>query len=83
VVSAKVQGRVLPEGASPLVTAFSTSDTLYAIPNEDGKYLFRGVPAGTWSINFKGHNGYQDTTISNIVVDSMKLVQVPTITLHK
>jgi hypothetical protein len=83
VVSAKIQGRVLPEGASPLVTAFGTSDTLYAIPNDDGKYLFRGVAAGTYSINFKGHDGYVDTTISNIVVDSMKLVQVPTITLHK
>jgi hypothetical protein len=82
-VAAKIQGQVLPEGASPLVTAFGTSDTLYAIPNEDGRYLFRGVPAGTYSINFKGHDGYQDTTISNIVVDSMKLVQVPTITLHK
>jgi len=83
VVAAKVQGRVIPEGASPLVTAFSSSDTLYAIPNEDGKYLFRGVPTGTYSINFKGHDGYQDTTISGIVVDSMKVVQVPTITLHK
>jgi hypothetical protein len=80
---AKVEGRVLPEGASPLVTAYNAADTLYAIPNEDGNYLFRGVPAGTYSINFKGHNGYKDSTMSNIVVDSMKVVHVPTITLHK
>jgi len=45
--------------------------------------LLRGVPTGTWSINFKGHNGYQDTTITNISVDSMKTVKIPTITLHK
>lgn len=82
-VSAKVQGRVLPGLASPLITAYNATDTLYAIPNWDGKYLFRGVPTGTYSIHFKGWGGYQDTTISNIVVDSMKLVQVPTITLHK
>ncbi len=83
VVSAKVQGRVLPGLASPLITAYNATDTLYAIPNWDGKYLFRGVPAGAYSIKFKGWGGYQDTTITNIVVDSMKLVQVPTITLHK
>jgi hypothetical protein len=83
VVSAKVQGRVLPGLSTALITAYSATDTLYAIPNFDGKYLFRGVPAGTYSINFKGWRGYQDTTISNIVVDSMKTVQVPTITLHK
>jgi len=83
VVAAKIQGTVLPEHASPLVTAFSTSDTLYALPNEDGRYQFRGVKAGTYSLNFKGHNGYKDTTISNIVVDSMKVVNVPTVTLHQ
>src|SRR5882757_2486972 len=83
VVSAKLKGQVLPGLSSPLITAFNATDTLYAIPNWDGKYLFRGVPAGTYSIKFKGWGGYQDTTISNIVVDSMKTVQVPTITLHK
>lgn len=82
VFMAKVQGRVVPEHASPLVTAYSGSDTLYAIPNEDGKYQFRGVAAGTWSLNFKGHNGYHDTTITGIVVDSMKVVNVPAVTLH-
>lgn len=82
-IMAKVEGRVLPGGASPLVTAFSATDTLYAIPGWNGSYLFRGVPTGTYSINFKGHNGYKDTTVNNIVVDSMRVVQVPTITLHK
>lgn len=83
VVAAKIQGLVLPEGASPLVTAYSMKDTLYAIPNEDGKYQFRGVHAGTYSLNFKGHNGYKDSTINNIKVDSMKVTNVPTVTLHK
>lgn len=83
VVSAKLQGQVLPEGAGALVTAINAADTLYAIPNEDGRYQFRGVPTGTWSVNFKGRNGYKDTTLSNIKVDSMKVVTVPTITLHK
>jgi hypothetical protein len=59
------------------------TDTIYAIPFWSGQYQFRNVSAGTWSFTFKGMNGYQDTTISSIAVDSMKTVTIPTITLHK
>jgi Domain of unknown function (DUF4382) len=82
-VMAKVQGQVLPGGAAALVTAFNATDTLYAIPFYNGQYQFRGVPAGSYSVNFKGRAGYQDTTLSNIVVDSMRVVNIPKITLHK
>lgn len=82
-VMAKIEGTVLPHGAGALVEAINGSDTLYAIPWYSGQYEIRNVPTGTWSLTFKGDNGYQDTTISNIAVDSMKVVQVPTVTLHK
>ncbi|HVY76059.1 MAG TPA: DUF4382 domain-containing protein [Puia sp.] len=81
--AAKIKGQVVPPGASPLVTAFNATDTLYAIPGWNGNYQFSHVPVGTYSINFKGHHGYQDTTIQNIVVDSMKAVEIPKITLHQ
>lgn len=80
---AKVSGQVLPEGAGALVTGYMGTDTIYAVPNDDGRFKFRNVPVGKWSFNFKGTTGYQDTTISNIAVDSMKTVTLPTITLHK
>jgi hypothetical protein len=80
---AKIQGTVLPRGADALVTAYSGTDALYAIPFWNGQYQFRNVPTGSWSVNFKGQGGYQDTTISDIVVDSLKLVKISTITLHK
>jgi hypothetical protein len=82
-IMAKVEGTVLPKGAGALVEAINGTDTLYAIPWWGGQYQFRDVPTGNWTLTFKGDNGYQDTTISNIMVDSMRVVQVPTITLHK
>jgi hypothetical protein len=82
-VMAKIQGTVLPYGAGALVTAISGTDTLYAIPFWSGQYQFRNVPAGTYSISFTGMQGYSDTTISSIVVDSAKTTTVPTVTLHK
>jgi hypothetical protein len=81
--SAKVEGKVLPAGAGALVTGISGKDTIYAVPFYSGQFKFTNVPTGTWSFNFKGRNGFSDTTISNIRVDSMKTVTLPTITLHK
>jgi hypothetical protein len=84
VVMARLKGQALPRMEVALVTAYNAKDTLYAIPSwDDGDYLIRNVPAGTYSINFKGRDGYKDTTISGIVVDSMKTTTAPTITLHK
>jgi hypothetical protein len=82
-IMAKLEGTVLPHGAGALVEAINGSDTLYAIPWYNGQYEIRNVPTGSWNLTFKGDNGYQDTTIDNIVVDSMRVVQVPTVTLHK
>lgn len=81
--TAKVEGTVLPPGAGALVMGVMGTDTVYAVPFYNGTYQIRNVPAGTWSFTFKGMNGYQDTTISNIAVDSMKTVTLPKITLHK
>lgn len=83
VVTAKVQGTVLPPGAGALVMGVMGTDTIYAIPWWGGQYQFRGVQAGTWNFTFKGANGYQDTTLMNVKVDSSQLVKLPTITLHK
>ncbi len=82
-MAAKVQGQVLPHGAGALVMGINGTDTIYAVPFWSGQYQFRNVPAGTWSFTFKGATGYSDTTLSSVAVDSMKTVNLPTITLHK
>jgi len=83
-VQAKIKGQALPRRKVSLITAYSGTDTLYAIPNWiDGNYLIRNVPAGTYSINFKGRDGYSDTTITNITVTAGKTTAAPTITLHQ
>ncbi|HVM90012.1 MAG TPA: DUF4382 domain-containing protein [Puia sp.] len=79
----KIEGSVLPHAAAPLVEAISGTDTLYTIPGWGGNYQFTGLTAGTYSLTFLGHNGYNDTTLTNIVVDSSSVTKVPIITLHK
>lgn len=81
---AKIKGVALPRGKVALIRASSSSDTLYAIPGwDDGDYQIRNVPAGTYSINFKGRDGYKDTTIANITVTAGQTTKVPTVTLHQ
>ena len=79
----KVIGKVLPQGAGALVMGVMGTDTIYAIPWFEGNFKFRDVAPGSWNFTFKGRNGYQDTTVNNIKVDSMRTVTLPTITLHK
>ncbi|MBS1947206.1 MAG: DUF4382 domain-containing protein [Bacteroidetes bacterium] len=79
----KIQGLVYPHAAAPLVGAIKGTDTLYTIPGWGGYYQFVGITSGTYSLVFYGHNGYNDTTINNIVVDSSSVINAPTITLHK
>jgi hypothetical protein len=79
----KLEGLVLPEGASPLVEVFNQADTLYALPWKEGYYQIRGINAGTYSVYFKGQHGYKDSTITNIVVMPNGVTKVPTMTLHK
>jgi hypothetical protein len=84
IASPKLLGKVLPFGASPLVEAFSQTDTLYALPWQySGIYQIRGVPAGTYSVYFKGQGGYKDSTITNIVVKPNGTTVIPDIVLHK
>jgi len=79
----KIEGQVLPGGSGALVEVYNSDDTLYAIPGWAGNYQLRGVSAGTYSITVLGRKGYNDTTLSNITVDSSSVTHAPTITLHK
>jgi len=81
--SSRIEGLVLPPGASPLVEVFNATDTVYAVPGFNGGYLIRAVNPGTYTLSVFGHHGYNDTTLNNIVVTNGKTTKVPTVTLHK
>ena len=78
----KVEGKVFPRAAAPFVQIFNATDSGFAIPENDGKYKIRGLKTGIYKIKFYGHNGYFDTTISNITVQRNRETDVQTITLH-
>jgi len=80
---ATVTGNVVPAEARPFITIYNATDTNYGVADRYGYYKIRGLQSGTYSINFKGNNGYKDTTISNIVLTNSAVTKAPTITLRK
>jgi hypothetical protein len=63
---ARVKGNVLPAEAAPLVMVYNATDTANAIPHPNGVFKIRGLKEGTYSVLFKGSNGYRDTTLLNV-----------------
>lgn len=81
--SGRIEGRVLPMAADPIIKAVIGSDTATAIPDDDdGEYKIVGLIPGTYKLIIDGQNGYSDTTISNIIVRKGEDTQVPLVTLH-
>jgi hypothetical protein len=80
---ARISGKVLPAAATPLVTVYNSTDTANGVPREDGDFKIRGLKEGTYSILFKGSNGYRDTTLLNVQLKNGEEKIIPTITLIK
>ncbi|MBI5858592.1 MAG: DUF4382 domain-containing protein [Sphingobacteriales bacterium] len=81
--SGRIEGRVLPRAANPIVKAIIGSDTATAIPDTDGEFKIVGLNAGTYKVLYDGQNGYLDTTINNVVVRNREDTHLPLITLHQ
>lgn len=81
--SGRIEGRVLPGAANPIVKAIIGSDTATAIPEHDGKFKIVGLNAGTYKVLFEGHNNYRDTMLNNIIVRNREDTHLPEIILHQ
>jgi hypothetical protein len=81
--TASVSGKVKPQDAKAVLTLFNGTDTAYALPNRDGNFKMRGLKNGTYSLYVNASNGYKDTTITNIVVQSPKNTTIPVIELKQ
>jgi hypothetical protein len=82
--SGRIEGRVLPAAADPIVKAIIGSDTATAIPGDsNGEFKIVGLNAGTYKVLIDGQNGYNDTTINNVIVRNREDTHLPVIVLHQ
>ena len=80
---ARVKGNVLPAEAAPLVVVYNATDTANAIPHPNGDFKIRGLKEGTYSVLFKGSNGYRDTTLLNVELLKGVEKNIPPVILTK
>lgn len=82
-IGGAIRGIITPKDAKPFIHAISSSDTLSTIPNNDGRFLIRGVPAGTYNIKFiPQKSGLREGEIENVVVEADKTTYIGTIALN-
>lgn len=80
---AGLEGLVSPADASAIVTAYNSTDTATAIPGPNGYYRIRGLQEGTYTLIFKGSNGYADTTIAGVQISKGRVTKVAPVVLKK
>ncbi len=78
-----ISGTILPPTSNPIISIYNASDTAYTTTNNSGFFSAKGLAPGSYSMFINAINGYNDTTITNIVVRAGYVDQLGTITLHK
>lgn len=81
--SGRIEGKVFPQAADPIIKAVIGTDTATAIPEHDGEFKIVGLRAGIYKVIYDGQNGYLDTTLNNITVRRGEDTHLPDITLHQ
>ncbi|MBK8952925.1 MAG: DUF4382 domain-containing protein [Chitinophagaceae bacterium] len=82
--SGRIEGKVLPLAADPIIKAVIGTDTATAIPDDDdGEFKIVGLTAGTYKVIIDGQNGYSDTLIQNVIVSKREDSHLPLIRLRR
>jgi hypothetical protein len=79
----EIEGKVRPVHSFGTIKAFNAGDTAFARPEDEGEFKIRGLRDGTYSLFIDGINGYQDTTITNIIVRRGRETELGLIRLHQ
>lgn len=82
-VSGAIAGVVKPAAARPLIYAISSQlDSVSAFADTiSGKFMFKGLPAGVYKLDFKPQTPYKDTTLLNISVKNAVVTKIDTLKL--
>lgn len=75
-------GKVLPLESSPVVYAITGTDSLSAFPNEQGKFLFKGLEPGTYTLVLVPEDGYQTKTLNGVAVSLGQVNDLGTIQIE-
>lgn len=81
--TAAIKGKILPDRADAVVSVIANNDTLVAFPNSDGRFKIRGIRGTTADVYINATaNGYRDTTLTGVAIQSGRETDIGTIQLR-
>jgi hypothetical protein len=80
--SGSIKGTVTPVESAPAVFAIAGTDTVAtAYTDAAGKFILRGVPAGTYKVSFDPKEGFSKVTKENVNVTVGSVTDLGTVTI--
>ncbi|MBK6827786.1 MAG: DUF4382 domain-containing protein [Chitinophagaceae bacterium] len=81
--TAAIKGKILPDRADAVVSVIANNDTLVAFPNSDGRFKIRGIRGTTADVYINATaNGYRDTTLTGVAIQTGRETDIGTIQLR-
>ncbi len=81
-VAGGIRGVVTPAEYKPGIYVISAeSDTLGGFADDNGNFLIKGVPAGTYTVKFYTEGGLHDTSVENVEVSQNAIKDLGTVEL--
>ena len=77
-----IRGVVSPADALPAVMAIQGEDTISTYANEEGQFLIRAVPEGTYNVLVQPGEEYNSQTIENVSVLNGQVTTMDTVKLN-
>ncbi len=78
-----IRGTVTPAAAKPGILVISAAnDTIGGFADDAGKFLIKGVPAGTYKVQFSTSAPYVNKEVTNVVVTNDRITEIPAVTLN-
>jgi Domain of unknown function (DUF4382) len=77
--SGAISGVVSPTNALPYVMAVSNDDTLGCYAGEDGVFLLKGIPKGTYLVSFAPVDPYLPLSVENVMVNNGEVTVMDTV----
>lgn len=81
--SGAVKGNVIPVDANPAIYALDGTDTLgTTLPDAEGFFMLRGLPAGVYTVSFAPVSGYVPKAIEDVGVTAGSATNLGTVTIE-